>query len=271
MMELNPGLETGILATGLVIMLGMAVWLLFRSDSIGEKSLYSEMTSPHDDEIDNPSPGPLILPSLKEDSSKDFISAHGHEVDVLNKRKRGIPFVQQNKAPLESEHASTNELQDKMKIVQSKPGQQSVLDDWQKSAGKFSGRRSLGGILVVDDDPAIRKLIRLILEPSGYDILVAEDGKDAINVLRSGENPMVIDTIITDLNMPNMDGFEAIVYFQKEFASIPIIVLTGIADAELAVSFMQRGIRDYLVKPIGVEQLKVSVARAIAERQLLRA
>ena len=96
---------------------------------------------------------------------------------------------------------------------------------------------------MVDDDPAIRKLIRLILEPSGYDILVAEDGKDAINVLRSGENPMVIDTIITDLNMPNIDGFEAIVYFQKEFASIPIIVLTGIADVELAVSFMQRGIQ----------------------------
>ena len=266
-MELNPGLETGILATGLVIMLGIAVWLFFWRDSIGEKSLYSEMTSPHDDEIDNRSPGPLILPSLKEDSSKDFITAHGHGVDVLNQRTRGNPFAQQNKAPLESEHASIMELQDRKKTVQSKPVQKSVLDDWQKSAGKFSERRSLGGILVVDDDPAIRKLIRLILEPSGYDILVAEDGKDAINVLHSGDKPKVIDAIVTDLNMPNMDGFEAIVYFQKEFASIPIIVLTGIADEELAVSFMKRGIRDYLVKPIGVEQLKASVARAIRERQ----
>ena len=87
-------------------------------------------------------------------------------------------------------------------------------------------------------------------------------------MLRSGENPMVIDTIITDLNMPNIDGFEAIAYFQKEFPSIPLIVLTGIADLELAVSFMREGVSNYLVKPVGVEQLKASVARAIAERQL---
>ena len=267
MMELNTGLETGIVAIGLIIMLGMAMWLFFRSDSLGEKSLYSEMTSPHDDEIDNRSPGPLVLPFLKEDSSKDFITAHDYGVDGLNQRTRGIPFDQQNKTPGESQHASTHELQDRKKSVQSKPVQQSVLDDWQKSAGKFSERRSLGGILVVDDDPAIRKLIRLILEPSGYDILVAEDGKDAINVLRSGEKSKVIDTIITDLNMPNMDGFEAIDYFQKEFPSIPVIVLTGIADVEMAVSFMKRGISNYLVKPIDVEHLKASVVRAIAERQ----
>ena len=52
----------------------------------------------------------------------------------------------------------------------------------------FSGQRSLGGILVVDDDPAIRKLLVLLLEKSGYDVLVAEDGEDAINlVVQRGE------------------------------------------------------------------------------------
>ena len=268
MMELNTGLETGIVATGLVCMLGMAVWLFFRSDSIGEKSLYLEMMSPHDDEIDKRLSVPLLLPSLKEGSSKDLITAPDHGFDVLNQRTKGIPFVQHNQAPIESQHASIIEFQDRGKTVQSKPIQQSLLEHWQKSAGMFSGRRSLGGILVVDDDPAIRKLIKLILEPSGYDILVAEDGKDAINVLCSGETSIVIDTIITDLNMPNIDGFEAITYFQKEYPSIPIIVLTGIGDLEVALSFMRQGVSDYLVKPVGVEQLKASVARAIAERQL---
>ena len=132
----------------------------------------------------------------------------------------------------------------------------------------FSGQRSLGGILVVDDDPSIRKLITIILENAGYDVLVAEDGEDAINLLRSGENPMVVDTIITDLSMPNIDGFEAIAYFQKEFPSIPLIILTGVADVEWAVSFMRQGVSNYLVKPVDVEQLKTSVARAIAQRQL---
>ena len=131
----------------------------------------------------------------------------------------------------------------------------------------FSGQRSLGGILVVDDDPAIRKLLVLILEKSGYDVLVAEDGEDAINLVRSGENPMVVDTIITDLSMPHIDGTDAIAYFQKEFPNIPLIILTGNADWHMAISFMRGGVSDYLVKPVDVEQVKASVARAIAQRQ----
>lgn len=139
---------------------------------------------------------------------------------------------------------------------------------WQKSAGMFSGKQSLGCILVVDDDPANRKLIRLILENVGYDILEAEDGQDAIDLLRRGENPMVIDTIITDLNMPKVDGFEAIASFQKEYPNIPVIVLTGIADPKVEASFMRQGVSDYLLKPVDTRTLMGSVAHAIAQRQL---
>ena len=267
-MELNSGLEIGVLATGLIAMLVMAVWLFFRVEPNGEKSLYLKMMAPYDDELEKGSSVPLFLPSIKRGSSKGLITTHDHGFDALNQKMRNIPFGQQTEVPMESQCASTIELQDRKNSVQCEPVRQSLLGHWKKSAGMFSGQRSLGGILVVDDDPAIRKLIRLILEHSGYDVLVAEDGKDAINVLRSGENPMVIDTIITDLNMPNIDGFEAIAYFQNEFPSIPLIVLTGIADVELAVSFMREGVSNYLVKPVGVEQLKASVARAIAERQL---
>ena len=138
---------------------------------------------------------------------------------------------------------------------------------WKKSAGMFSDRKSQGGILVVDDDPDIRKLIRLILEKDGYDILDAENGQEAMDLIRSGENPMVIDTIISDLSMPKVNGYEAIAYFQKEFPSIPIIVLTGIADLDVATSFMRRGISNYLVKPVDGKKLTASVANAIAQRQ----
>ena len=268
MMELNTGLETGIVATGLVCMLGMAVWLFFRSDSIVEKSLYLEMMSPHDDEIDKHLSVPLLLPSLSEGSSKDLITAPDQGFEVLNQKMRVIPFDQQKEAPMESPCASSIELQDRENTGQIEPFRPSSERLWQKSAGMFSGRRSSGGILVVEDDPHVRKLTRLILEDSGYDVLEAKDGEEAINLLSSGENPMVVDTIITDLNMPNIDGFEAIAYFQKEFPSIPIIVLTGIDDLEVARSFMRQGVSNYLVKPVGVKQLTTSVAEAIAQRQL---
>ena len=137
-----------------------------------------------------------------------------------------------------------------------------------QSVGMVSRKKSLGGILVVDDETANRKLLRLILEYAGYDILEAEDGQEAINVLSSGENPMTVDLIITDLNMPKVDGFEAITAFQKEYPSIPVIVLTGIGDREVETSFRRQGVSDYLMKPVDVRTLLASVTDAIAQRQL---
>jgi len=139
---------------------------------------------------------------------------------------------------------------------------------WKKSAGMFSGQKSQGSVLVVDDDPSIRKLIRLKLENVGYDILEAEDGKDAIDLLRSGENSMVVDLIITDLNIPGVDGFEVIAYCKKEYTKIPLIVLTGNSDVQLANSLMRQGVTDYLVKPVDAKKLIASVDNAIAQRQL---
>jgi two-component system chemotaxis response regulator CheY len=168
---------------------------------------------------------------------------------------------------MESHCALSIPLHDEKKTEQLDSYRSSSGRHWPRSAGMFSGQRSLGSILVVDDDPAIRKLLVLLLEKSGYDVLVAEDGEDAINLVGSGENPMVVDTIIADLSMSNIDGVDAIAYFQKEFPSIPLIVLTGNADWNMAISFMRRGVSDYLVKPVEGEQVTAAVAGAIAQRQ----
>ncbi len=138
---------------------------------------------------------------------------------------------------------------------------------WNKSAGMFAGKPSLGGVLVVDDDPAIRNIIRLILENAGYDILEARDGQEAIDLLGSGENPIVIDLIITDLTMPKVSGQEAIGFFQREYPGIPLIVLTGIPDLDDGISFMRQGISNYLVKPVQAKTLIDSVAIAVGQRQ----
>lgn len=138
----------------------------------------------------------------------------------------------------------------------------------KRSAGMFSGQSYRGGVLVVDDEADIRTVIRLSLEKNGYYVVEAVDGKHAIDVIREGEHPMVIDVIITDIRMPNINGIEAISYFQREFSSVPLIVLTGFPDLELAVKLLNQGVTDYLVKPVDKGKLIASVADAMDARHL---
>ncbi len=120
-----------------------------------------------------------------------------------------------------------------------------------------------GRVLVVEDEPDVRKTIRLVLEKAGYDVVEAEDGEQAIEVLHSGDNPLMVDLIISDLAMPKVSGMEAIPYFRSHFGSIPILVLTGSkAIADVTDSFRQ-GIVDYLTKPITQEKLLAAVDKAV--------
>jgi len=137
-----------------------------------------------------------------------------------------------------------------------------------RSAGMFSGQSMLGGVLVIDDEPDIRTVIRLTLEKAGYYVVEAEDGEYAIQVLNEGEHPMVIDLIMTDIRMPRISGLEAIDYFQREYPSVPLIVLTGFPDLAMAVRLLNCSITDYLVKPVEREKLMSAVASALAQRRI---
>ncbi len=144
----------------------------------------------------------------------------------------------------------------------------SVDQGSSRSSAMFSGCTTLGSILVVDDEPDVRKVIRMTLEKTGYHVIEAEDGEHAIKVLNSGENPILVDTIITDIRMPKIDGVEAITYFQREYPTMPLVVLTGYPDIDMATGLMRQGVVDYLVKPVEREKLKSTVAKAIEQRQL---
>ncbi|UCE64791.1 MAG: response regulator [Nitrospirota bacterium] len=134
----------------------------------------------------------------------------------------------------------------------------------------FSGKDSLGLVLVVDDEPDVRKVVRMTLEKAGYDVLEAEDGEKAMDRIKEGENPLVLDVIITDIRMPKVNGVEAINYFQKEWPTVPLIVLTGFPDLDMATSMIKSGITDYLVKPVEADKLKAAVAKAIENREIHR-
>lgn len=132
----------------------------------------------------------------------------------------------------------------------------------------FGAETGNGRVMVVDDEADIRKLVRMTLKKAGYDVLEAEDGGKAIEVLNSGENRLMLDVIICDIRMPKINGIEAIAYFRKEYPRVPLIVLTGFPDTDMATSLLRQGVADYLVKPVEGEKLKAAVARAMEMREL---
>ncbi len=137
-----------------------------------------------------------------------------------------------------------------------------------KSAAMFSGRESEGLVLVVDDEPDVRKVVRMTLEKAGYDVLEAEDGEKAIEAIKKGEHSILLSLIITDIRMPNMNGIDVINYFRKEWPSIPLMVLTAFPDLDMAIAMLRHGVVDYLVKPVEAEKLRASVAYAFEQRQV---
>src|SRR5574337_581920 len=138
-------------------------------------------------------------------------------------------------------------------------------------SGFFMGEESCNGrVLVVDDEPDIRKVVRMTLQKAGYEVIEAENGEKAIEAINTGENRLLLDVLICDIRMPKINGVEAIAYFQQEWPRVPIIVLTGFPDTDMAPSFLRSGVVDYLVKPVEGEKLPTAVARAMEQRQLAR-
>jgi two-component system chemotaxis response regulator CheY len=125
-----------------------------------------------------------------------------------------------------------------------------------------------GRVLVVDDEPDIRKVVRMTLQKAGYEVIEAENGEKAIEVINTGENRLLLDVLVCDIRMPKINGVEAIAYFQQEWPRVPIIVLTGFPDTDMATSFLRSGVVDYLVKPVEGEKLRTAVARAMEQREL---
>ena len=99
-------------------------------------------------------------------------------------------------------------------------------------------------------------------------MIEAEDGAQAVQEVKRGENPLMLDVILTDIRMPKMNGLEAIQYFQQEFPHVSLIVLTGFPNIEMATSLMQQGVITYLFKPVERETLLAAVSKAMEKREI---
>lgn len=119
-------------------------------------------------------------------------------------------------------------------------------------------------ILVCDDDPRIRQLIRVNLTHRNYQVAEFENGQQLINYLGHKS----ADLIILDLGMPVMNGFDACVWIRQHGITIPIIVLTAMEDGEARRQAFDSGASDYMTKPFLPQSLMAHMAEIMAIKPL---
>ncbi len=121
-------------------------------------------------------------------------------------------------------------------------------------------------ILIADDRPSSRELLRLVLERAGYAVIEAEDGEKALDRARAG-NP---DLVLLDLQMPVLDGYGVLAALRGEerFRNLPVLALTASAMRGDRERIMDAGFTDYLAKPAGSEVLRETVARLLHEARV---
>jgi diguanylate cyclase (GGDEF)-like protein len=121
-------------------------------------------------------------------------------------------------------------------------------------------------ILVVDDDEMLRELVVECIREEGYVVDVCGDGADA---LKRNEEARY-DLIITDMRLPSLDGLSLIRKLKSKNSSTDVIVITGYGSIENAVECMKAGALEYLIKPFTIDQIVVSVHKALELRELRR-
>jgi DNA-binding NtrC family response regulator len=121
-----------------------------------------------------------------------------------------------------------------------------------------------GKVLIIDDESDVREVLKFHLSESNYQVIEAEDGQQGIDLLKSEDNLTNVGVIICDIRMPKVNGIECIQYIRQEAPGIPIIVVTGFPDTQMAVNLMSEGVKDYLVKPVEKEKLVSTVDKLVA-------
>ena len=113
-------------------------------------------------------------------------------------------------------------------------------------------------VLVIDDEPPIRKLLRMGLSTQGYRVIEAEDGQAALDRLR--EKP---DLVILDLGLPDMQGLELLRTMRTRDEGVPIVVLSSRDDEVAKVQALDLGADDYVTKPFGMDELLARIRAAL--------
>ncbi len=120
-------------------------------------------------------------------------------------------------------------------------------------------------ILVVDDEPQVREVLSRYLANMGHQCGVACNGDDALRKIHAEP----FDVVLLDISMPGRPGIDVLKELQTEYPDTAVIMVTAIADINIAIDAMRNGAYDYLVKPIDLNMLSISIERALERRRLL--
>ncbi|MCK8600945.1 ATP-binding response regulator [Desulfoferrobacter suflitae] len=113
-------------------------------------------------------------------------------------------------------------------------------------------------LLLIDDDPGIRKVMSIALQDAGYEVLTAADGESGV-ALCGKERPKIV---ITDIRMPGIDGIEVLKRIKELDTDVEVIVITAFSEIELAIKALQLDASDFITKPINDDALWVALKRA---------
>lgn len=114
-------------------------------------------------------------------------------------------------------------------------------------------------ILIVDDDRGHRTMLRAVLAEAGYATLEADDGDAAVERVKNSG----VDLVLLDLKMARMGGIEALEAIKQVRFDLPVVLMTAYASVETAVDAMRKGAFDYVTKPVDVEDLKLTIQKAL--------
>lgn len=121
-------------------------------------------------------------------------------------------------------------------------------------------------ILIVDDDASHRTMLKVNMESAGYATLQAKDGEEVLPLLASNE----VDVILLDLKMQRMDGLATLGALLQAGITTPVVVITAFSSVESAVDAMKKGAFDYVTKPVDIDELQLTISRALNFRALDR-
>ncbi len=121
-------------------------------------------------------------------------------------------------------------------------------------------------ILIVEDDPDVRRLTRSVVEELGYSVKTAASAEEADSWMSSSE----FDLVLLDIDLPRMNGVEFLAWALGRQPDLAVIMLTGHSEPELAMKCIDMGARTYLVKPLDVDFLERAVRDALVIRTLLQ-
>ncbi|WP_028973042.1 sigma-54-dependent transcriptional regulator [Spirochaeta cellobiosiphila] len=119
-------------------------------------------------------------------------------------------------------------------------------------------------ILIVDDEPGIRSILSDILEDEGYSVLTAEDGFQGLNILKTSE----VSLVFLDVWLPNMGGIDVLKEIKKDYRQLPVVIISGHGNIDMAVKAIKMGAYDFLEKPLSLEKITTLTRNALELEQL---